>query len=566
MAATAPAADASANVVPDTNFQACLNSYLGQDATAPITADQLATIVGTTSPVSGYLQCVDRGITSIEGAQYLTNPNLHQIELSNNQISDVTPLIGLTNVTKLSLYDNQITDASPLAAMTWLAELALGHNHISDISMLSVNNCPIAPDSSVSVPGGNPQDWTCGSADYGAQSLTATATSGSPELLPSGIKSLTATPTINWTVWESDLATINSDGTVTYSQPGIYHLGFAAEKPAGYPDDVAFPETQNGPGGAWDANGEDEQNFAYFGTLCNDYDSCPSDNNNVYGGGFPLMGRIMGMVTVTVTAPTSTTPTPSIPDSTVALQAGDASTTGGAARLADGTDSSTITTTIVDTDGHPVTGLASQLTATSDPTGATFSSFTDNGDGTYTLHVTSDTPGNYQVSVALNGQAIGEPIPVNFIAADITQPTVQTGATESATGLGFQPDEQVSVTVHSTPLALGTFTAKPDGTVPVTFTVPADFETGTHTVQFTGAQSGTVNVDFQVVAAETTPAPTPTPTGTPTPTAQPGQNAPAGGAPVSGGAPAGAALALLVAGLGAVLIVRTRKIGLGHEA
>ena len=60
-----------------------------------------------------------------------------ELDLGNNQITDVSPLCSLTNLTSLFLWDNQITDVSPLSSLTNLTELSLGNNQITDVSSLS---------------------------------------------------------------------------------------------------------------------------------------------------------------------------------------------------------------------------------------------------------------------------------------------------------------------------------------------------------------------------------------------------------------------------------------------
>ena len=57
--------------------------------------------------------------------------------LDDNNISDITPLTNLANLTKLSLSDNQIRDISPLASLTNLVMLHLANNQIDDITPLS---------------------------------------------------------------------------------------------------------------------------------------------------------------------------------------------------------------------------------------------------------------------------------------------------------------------------------------------------------------------------------------------------------------------------------------------
>jgi internalin A len=58
------------------------------------------------------------------------------LNLSENQISDVKPLAGLTNLTILGLGRNQISDVKPLAGLTNLIELSLSENKIIDVKPL----------------------------------------------------------------------------------------------------------------------------------------------------------------------------------------------------------------------------------------------------------------------------------------------------------------------------------------------------------------------------------------------------------------------------------------------
>ncbi|MBN1352955.1 leucine-rich repeat domain-containing protein, partial [candidate division KSB1 bacterium] len=62
--------------------------------------------------------------------------NLKKLGLSYNRISDISPLKTLTNLNLLDLRDNQLSDISPLKALTNLTELCLSNNQISDISPL----------------------------------------------------------------------------------------------------------------------------------------------------------------------------------------------------------------------------------------------------------------------------------------------------------------------------------------------------------------------------------------------------------------------------------------------
>jgi len=63
--------------------------------------------------------------------------NLTWLDLDSNQITDVSPLKGLTNLQGLVLNFNQISDISPLAGLTNLELLELTGNKISDLSPLA---------------------------------------------------------------------------------------------------------------------------------------------------------------------------------------------------------------------------------------------------------------------------------------------------------------------------------------------------------------------------------------------------------------------------------------------
>ena len=62
--------------------------------------------------------------------------NLTELHLSENQITDLSPLEKLTNLTGLDLGQNQITDLTPLEKLTNLTGLLLGQNQITDLTPL----------------------------------------------------------------------------------------------------------------------------------------------------------------------------------------------------------------------------------------------------------------------------------------------------------------------------------------------------------------------------------------------------------------------------------------------
>ena len=62
--------------------------------------------------------------------------DLKELYLVNNDISDISSLAGLTGLTRLSVVDNSISDVSPLASLANLTWLDLSSNGISDFSPL----------------------------------------------------------------------------------------------------------------------------------------------------------------------------------------------------------------------------------------------------------------------------------------------------------------------------------------------------------------------------------------------------------------------------------------------
>ncbi len=63
--------------------------------------------------------------------------SLQVLNLSNNQLTDVSPLNDLTSLKELNLAHNQLTDVSPLSCLTSLQKLHLAVNQLTDVSPLS---------------------------------------------------------------------------------------------------------------------------------------------------------------------------------------------------------------------------------------------------------------------------------------------------------------------------------------------------------------------------------------------------------------------------------------------
>ena len=112
--------------IPDANLRKAINEALGKAPNARITANEMATL---RELHAGSMNI--RNLTGLETAVNLVDLNLH-----NNAISDISPLMGLAKLHHIGLEDNVITDLSPLEKSIDLRELHLGHNLITDLSPL----------------------------------------------------------------------------------------------------------------------------------------------------------------------------------------------------------------------------------------------------------------------------------------------------------------------------------------------------------------------------------------------------------------------------------------------
>lgn len=101
-----------------------------------ITDEELAEMVDSGEiPANVKILNLDKNeISDISPLSGLTN--LEELNLSNNSINDLTPLNGLLNLKKLSLILSG-TDISSLSELTNLTDLYLGHHQISDLTPLS---------------------------------------------------------------------------------------------------------------------------------------------------------------------------------------------------------------------------------------------------------------------------------------------------------------------------------------------------------------------------------------------------------------------------------------------
>lgn len=74
------------------------------------------------------------GINDLDGVQFCTHART--IDLSNNSISDLLPLIGLRELEELNLSDNEVGFIDDLSCLGKLKSVILSNNNIDDISPL----------------------------------------------------------------------------------------------------------------------------------------------------------------------------------------------------------------------------------------------------------------------------------------------------------------------------------------------------------------------------------------------------------------------------------------------
>jgi hypothetical protein len=79
---------------------------------------------------------------------------------------------------------------------------------------------------------------------------------------------------------------------------------------------------------------------------------------------------------------------------------------------------------------------------------------------------------------------------------------VQAGEELTLSYSGFQPAEEVTLVMRSTPVTLGTFTADMSGVVTATVTVPGSTGEGAHTLALSGPLTGDRVVGFGLAAAQ----------------------------------------------------------------
>ncbi|ACQ81027.1 Ig domain protein group 1 domain protein [Beutenbergia cavernae DSM 12333] len=243
-----------------------------------------------------------------------------------------------------------------------------------------------------------------------------------------------------------------------------------------------------------------------------------------------------GTYTATLTAPTSTDPPAATitfaldgvdgtATATVAFVAGVPSTTTSTIEadpieiIADGSSTSTVTVTLLDGNGNPVTDAGDVVTIATDA--GTLGAVADNGDGTYTATLTSSTSAETAtVEFAIDGAGASATATVDFVAgpadpatstieASPTQITADGASTSAITVTLLDANGNPvgasggTVTLATTAGALSDVTDNGDGTWTATLTSSTAVETATVSFMVSGADAdATATVEFVAGAAD----------------------------------------------------------------
>ena len=115
----------------DANLERTVRQALNRPD-GPLTANDLASLTQLTA--------VEKNIKSLAGLEHCTA--LEILFLGDNAITDVSPLLGLTNLTKLGLGENDLTDADviSLSSLTNLRGLGLASTGITDVGVSSLSS------------------------------------------------------------------------------------------------------------------------------------------------------------------------------------------------------------------------------------------------------------------------------------------------------------------------------------------------------------------------------------------------------------------------------------------
>ena len=115
--------------IPDPNLRALIADTLDKSVNAPITVTDMKRVRDVNACGRG----CELGIRDLTGLEFAIN--LTYINISHNQVTDISPLAGLIQLRELWLTDNLVSDISPVSGLTNLN--ILGVSECTDLSDIS---------------------------------------------------------------------------------------------------------------------------------------------------------------------------------------------------------------------------------------------------------------------------------------------------------------------------------------------------------------------------------------------------------------------------------------------
>ena len=93
-----------------------------------------AVILGEKYPVDATTELIlnSKGLTDKDVVQIGKLVNLTELQIENNNITDISPLANLTALNELSIPYNKVSDVSVLEKLPAIKSLDIDHNDISD--------------------------------------------------------------------------------------------------------------------------------------------------------------------------------------------------------------------------------------------------------------------------------------------------------------------------------------------------------------------------------------------------------------------------------------------------
>ena len=116
--------------IPDPNLRKALSKFFFKSVDAPITVKEMQGVEHFHHPILW-----NKGIKDLTGLEYAIN--LRHLEFARNEVSDLSPIAGLTKISVLVMGDNSISDLSPIAGLTEIRRLQFSNNEVSDLSPIA---------------------------------------------------------------------------------------------------------------------------------------------------------------------------------------------------------------------------------------------------------------------------------------------------------------------------------------------------------------------------------------------------------------------------------------------